>query len=91
MSSTMVNAEEPRTASRHKGLDRLRPGEQGRVIGFVDDRTVARRLRAMGVYPGCPVTLLRSAPLRDPLQVQVGGFSLSLRRADAALITVELD
>lgn len=48
------------------------------------------RLREMGVLPGTNVKLLRVAPLGDPLEIQIRGYNLSLRRAEAAAIEVEL-
>ena len=48
------------------------------------------RLREMGVLPGTTVKLLRAAPLGDPLEIQIRGYNLSLRRAEAGSIEVEL-
>ncbi len=47
------------------------------------------RLREMGVLPGTRVTLVRTAPLGDPLEITVRGYHLTLRKSEAALITVE--
>ena len=47
------------------------------------------RLREMGVLPGTRVRLLRTAPLGDPLEIQVRGYNLSLRRAEAASVEVD--
>jgi Fe2+ transport system protein FeoA len=41
--------------------------------------------------PGRAITYLRNAPLRDPMEIQVGSCCLSLRHAEAELITVELE
>jgi len=43
----------------------------------------------MGVLPGTTVKLLRAAPSGDPLEIQVRGYNLSVRRAEAMLIEVE--
>lgn len=72
-------------------LDRLNPGQTATVVGFSDDTPIARRLTELGLVPGRQVTYLRNAPLRDPMQIRVGGSSLSLRHSDAALVTVEID
>jgi Fe2+ transport system protein FeoA len=42
----------------------------------------------MGLLPGTRVPVVRAAPLGDPLELRVRGYSLSLRRAEAAQITV---
>ena len=72
-------------------LDRMQPGQRGKVIGFVDDSPVARRLVEMGVVPGELLEYLRNAPLRDPLEIKIGSSFLSLRRAEASLVAVEID
>ena len=48
------------------------------------------RLYALGLYPGVRVDVLRFAPAGDPMQVRVGGTLLSIRKAEAKLISVEI-
>ena len=72
-------------------LDRMTPGQRGRVVGFTDDSPVARRLVELGLVPGRCVVYLRNAPLRDPVEIQVGTSFLSLRRAEASLVAVEVE
>lgn len=47
-----------------------------------------RRLLELGLVPGTTVTLLSVAPLRDPMELLIRGASMSIRRAEAALVTV---
>lgn len=47
------------------------------------------RLMAMGLTPGTPFRVQRLAPLGDPVEIEVRGFSLSLRRTEADVIEVE--
>jgi ferrous iron transport protein A len=72
-------------------LDKLRPGQSARVVGYRTDGPVARRLAELGLTPGRLIRYLRDAPLRDPLQIQIGSGSLSLRHEQAALVAVELE
>lgn len=72
-------------------LDRMQPGQRGKVVGFADDSPVARRLVELGVIPGQLLEYLRNAPLRDPLEIKVGASILSLRRAEASLVAVEVE
>lgn len=72
-------------------LSKLNPGQKARVIGFTEDSPIARRLTELGLVPGRQVKYLRNAPLRDPLQLQVGDCSLSMRHAEASLVSVELE
>lgn len=48
------------------------------------------RLYALGVLPGSQLKVLRLAPLGDPIQVRVGGSYLSIRKAEASTIAVEV-
>jgi Fe2+ transport system protein FeoA len=45
----------------------------------------------MGVVPGAPVSVVKSAPLGDPIQVRIRDYDLALRRAEARTITVAFD
>ena len=53
------------------------------------ERSVARRLMEMGLLPGTTVQLRRIAPLGDPIELRLRGFSLSIRRSEAERIEVE--
>jgi ferrous iron transport protein A len=52
------------------------------------ERAFRRRLMELGLVPGTRVELKAVAPLGDPLELLVRGASLSIRRADAALVRV---
>lgn len=58
----------------------------GRVDSLGGDLRLRRRLLEMGLCPGTEVRLLRRAPLGDPLVVDVRGYQLSLRAAEARLV-----
>lgn len=70
-------------------LAALRPGERGRLLRLECDPSVARRLMEMGFVPGTTVRLVRTAPLGDPIEVEVGAVHLTLRRAEACTLHVE--
>ena len=72
-------------------LSKMIPGQTGRVLGYSSDSPVTRRLTELGLAPGRQVVYLRNAPLRDPLEIRVGSTFLSLRRAEASLVAVEID
>ena len=48
------------------------------------------RLYSLGIIPGSILKLLRFAPLGDPIQVKVGGSFISIRKSEAAIITVDI-
>jgi ferrous iron transport protein A len=72
-----------------KPLSRLRKGEIARIHSFLDE-AIALKLLEMGCLPQAPISLLRTAPLGDPLCVVVGDYVLALRRRDADTVLVEL-
>ncbi|HEX8776028.1 MAG TPA: ferrous iron transport protein A [Pyrinomonadaceae bacterium] len=69
-------------------LAHLPVGVQARVIAISGSTAVARRLMEMGVVPGAPVRVIKTAPLGDPMEIRVRGYHLALRRTEAQTITV---
>jgi Fe2+ transport system protein FeoA len=69
-------------------LDRLLPGERGRITDIRGDDPLTQRLLEMGLLEGITVEVLRIAPLGDPLEIRVGDYQLSLRRNEAARVHV---
>jgi ferrous iron transport protein A len=64
--------------------------DRGRVTGFAPgERGYRQKLLAMGLTPGTEFQIVRIAPLGDPIEMQVRGFSLSLRRLEAKSLYVE--
>jgi Fe2+ transport system protein FeoA len=72
-------------------LDQLPIGVSARVIKVEGNSPVIKRLLEMGVIPGAPISVIRSAPLGDPIQIRVRGYHLALRRSEAQTITVAGD
>ena len=65
----------------------LLPGESGQVCCFKDDK-LALKLLDMGCLPGTEVLMKFSAPLGDPICISIDGYRLSLRKAEAATISL---
>jgi ferrous iron transport protein A len=70
-------------------LSELNPGQSGRILKFLGGHGMHLRLMEMGLLPGTEVRCVRTAPMGDPLEVEVRGYKLSLRRAEAATIAIE--
>lgn len=70
-------------------LAELPVGFSAKVTGFTADGPALLRLREMGLLPGTTLTLVRTAPLGDPLEIKVRGYHLSLRRNEASFVRVE--
>ena len=74
-----------------KTLDKFSIGESGVVISVSGERKVKRRLYDMGITNGAEIYLRKKAPLGDPLEVTVRSYELSLRKVEAACITLEVN
>jgi len=71
-------------------LSQLQPGESARVTNFQPgDNNFRRKLLSLGITPGTRVDVIRTAPMGDPMEIKVRGFSLSLRKAEANTVLVE--
>jgi len=70
-------------------LSELALGASGHVKDFPKTGATFLRLREMGLLPGTTITFVRAAPLGDPLEFKLRGYHLTLRREEAAQITVE--
>lgn len=66
----------------------LTPGESGLVDVVGGEGALHRHLLDMGLTPGVRVTLIKTAPMGDPVEVRLRGYSLTLRLDDAAKITL---
>jgi Fe2+ transport system protein FeoA len=64
-------------------------GESGKISGFALPDDLRQRLLEMGLTRGTLCTLVRFAPLGDPLELEVRGYRLSIRRAEAEGILIE--
>lgn len=70
-------------------LQDLSAGESAEVSGYAPGEAGYRdRLLAMGLTRGTRFTVVRIAPLGDPVEIDVRGFSLSLRKAEADVLLV---
>lgn len=72
-------------------LSNLKPGEQGRIFKLESTiGPIRRRLMDMGVIPGELVSVEKVAPMGDPIEITVKGYSLSLRKGEARGIEIEV-
>ena len=73
-----------------KTLRDAKIGETVKVKKLTGEGAVKRRIMDMGITKGVEVYVRKVAPLGDPIEVTVRGYELSLRKADAEMIEVEL-
>lgn len=69
-------------------LSSLTPGEAGHIVAVRGEAHLTLRMLELGLVSGTPIRLLRAAPLGGPMQIDVGGFLLSLRRNEAEAVHV---
>lgn len=70
-------------------LAQLKPGQTARVIDVGGEAALQQRILEMGILPGVEVRLIRIAPLGDPMEFELIGYRLSLRKSEAACVSVE--
>ncbi|MDO9162807.1 MAG: FeoA family protein [Methylococcaceae bacterium] len=71
-------------------LKNLAVGNIGKVIGFDQSgKAYRKRLLAMGLTPGIEFSITRFAPMGDPVEIKLRGFSLTLRKDEASVVLVE--
>jgi ferrous iron transport protein A len=70
-------------------LKEVRPGQVVRVVKLHGQGPVKRRIMDMGITANTEILVRKVAPLGDPVEVNVRGYELSLRRADIDIIEVE--
>lgn len=73
-----------------KRLDELKEGERGIIKSFNTDSELKMRLMGLGFVKGSEIELKKIAPLRDPIEVKIKGYNLSLRKSEARNIDIEL-
>ena len=73
-----------------KTLQDMAAGEKGRVAGYVKANKIYReKLLSMGLTRGTEFIVQRIAPMGDPVEIHVRGFSLSVRKSEASALIIE--
>ncbi|ALS01624.1 ferrous iron transporter A [Enterococcus silesiacus] len=72
-----------------QSLDQLTVGEKARVIGIHGQGAVKRRLMDMGLTKGVELLVRKMAPLGDPIEINLRGYELTLRKNEAELVLVQ--
>ena len=72
-----------------KSLKQAKIGDTVTVVRLHGEGAVKRRIMDMGITKGVTVYVRKVAPLGDPIEVNVRGYELSIRKADAEMIEIE--
>ncbi|PID57602.1 iron transporter FeoA [candidate division KSB3 bacterium] len=70
-------------------LDMMQPNQECVIRDVTLDGAELQRLLDMGFIEGTPVKVIRNAPLMDPLDVEIRGYLIALRRHEASGVEVE--
>ena len=71
-------------------LTQLEVGQRGRVLGFLDGSSYNAQLQRLGVIEGTEFEIIRKAPLGDPIEIRLRGYSLALRPQEATGVLIQL-
>ena len=71
-------------------LRELKPGQSARINAVGGEGALRQHFLDMGVLPGAEVTLIKLAPMGDPMELKIHGYELTLRLADAEKIDITL-
>lgn len=78
------------SANNFMTLDQLKDGDQAIIQHYSGGSEIQGRLKELGLVRGTRITVLRFAPLGDPMEIQVRGYNLAIRKKDAVCISVKL-
>ena len=72
-----------------KTLKDVKIGGTAKVVKLHGEGPVRRRIMDMGITKGVEIYVRKAAPLGDPIELNLRGYELSLRKSDAEMIEVE--
>ena len=72
-----------------KTLKSIKVGGKAKVVKLYGEGAIKRRIMDMGITKGVEVYVRKVAPLGDPMEINLRGYELSIRAADAEMIEVE--
>ena len=70
-------------------LRELKVGQSGKILKNGTSGALKQRFMDMGITKGVGVTVVKIAPLGDPIEIEIRGYNLSIRKDDARKIEVE--
>ena len=70
-------------------LGELKLGESAVVVNVAGEGQLRKRFLDLGITKGTTVTMARIAPFGDPVEIQLRGYRLTLRKAEAAIVEIE--
>ena len=71
-------------------LKEVKVGQSCTVVKIHGEGALKRRIMDMGITKGVKITVRKVAPLGDPMELHLRGYELSLRKADAEMVEIEV-
>jgi ferrous iron transport protein A len=72
-------------------LSNLKKGQKAKVVFLnTTDKSLRRRLMDMGITEGVQIKIKKIAPLGDPIDIELRGYELCIRKTDMSMIDVEV-
>lgn len=72
-----------------KRLFELMPGEEAVIVKIEDKSVFRKRLMEMGLRKGGKVLMRRDAPMGDPMEINVMGYNITLRKSEAKFVIID--
>lgn len=72
-----------------KTLGDVQVGGSSTIVKLHGEGALRRHLMDLGLIKGTPFTVVKVAPLGDPIQITVRGYELSIRKEEAAIVEVQ--
>ncbi|MGG7074224.1 FeoA family protein [Campylobacter sp. 9BO] len=70
-------------------LDEVLSGQTCKILSVNADAKLLQKLLDMGFVPGARIEVVREAPFKDPMELKIHNYLISLRKSEAMLIKVE--
>ena len=67
----------------------LKMGQEGIVVSIGEKGPMRRRIMDMGITPGASIKVIKVAPMGDPIEINIRGYELSLRKDEASQIVIQ--
>lgn len=87
--NNIVITEKSATEEHWVSLEQLDTGEKASVVGVHGKGAIKRRLMDMGITKGVEILIRKRAPLGDPIEINLRGYELTLRKSEAELVLVK--
>ncbi len=71
-------------------LSDLRDNDSAKIVRIIGSSAFKKRITEMGFIKGQEITVIKNAPMKDPIEYNIMGYDVSLRRKEASLIEVDL-